>query len=229
MLANKALRPNQHGFTLTEVVVAISLFGMVGLAISIFFISSLSTITRSKLSAELTSSSQQLLLTTTDELRYGAGVRQQNIIPDDNETEGWNTSNEDFVIIINSPAVDANREYILDPATGDPYMNEIVYYKQGTVLYKRTLANENAAENSATTTCPEDLASSTCPPDRRLVDYLDSMVFTLYDQDNNITTVATNARSIKVDLTLRRDTFGNPLVITNTIRVTLRNAFGVSS
>ena len=51
------------------------------------------------------------------------------------------------------------------------------------------------------------------------------MLFTLYDQDNASTEDPLIARSIKIDLSMEKDTFGAPLTLVNSIRVTLRNAF----
>ncbi|HLG90808.1 MAG TPA: hypothetical protein VI336_01450, partial [Candidatus Saccharimonadales bacterium] len=112
-----------------------------------------------------------------------------------------------------------------DSATGSPYNNELVYFKDGTTLYRRTLAHPDAAGNTLKTSCPEALSSPSCLSDNKLVENLDSMVFTLYDQDNATTTDPLLARSVKIDLGLEKKSFGNPLTLDNTIRVTLRNQF----
>jgi len=121
--------------------------------------------------------------------------------------------------------VDTSRNYIIDTDTGSPYNNELVYFKSGTTLYKRTLANPNAVGNSLVTSCPAALASSSCPEDRRLIDDLDSMVFILYNQDNVLTNDPLLARSVEINLDLKKKTFGNPLTLNNSIRATLRNQF----
>lgn len=174
----------------------------------------------------MTSDSQNLLRATVEEIRYGAGVRQNGIISDANApTGGWSTSNSNFVIIIAVPAVEAAGSYIIDPLTGDPYNNELVYFKEGTTLYKRILAHPDAAGNTSVTTCPESSATSSCPADTKLIDFLKTMTFTLYDQDDATTTNPLLARSVKIDLVLERDTFGQPLILDNSIRITLRNNF----
>lgn len=182
-------------------------------------------ITRNNTIIDMTTSSQNMLRSAVEELRYGAGVRQTNTIADANEPAGWNTSNTDFIIIIAIPALDSDRNYIIDESTGYPYNNELVYFKQGNTLYKRTLANPNATGNTLKTSCPAASASTNCPADRELVDNLVNMVFTLYDQDNALTTDPLLARSVKIDLTMTKDTFGEPLTLNNSIRVTLRNQF----
>ncbi|HET7528970.1 MAG TPA: hypothetical protein VFJ84_01940, partial [Candidatus Saccharimonadales bacterium] len=138
---------------------------------------------------------------------------------------GWNTSNAAFVIVISTPALDSTRNYIIDSSTGAPYMNELVYYKSGSSLMKRTLANPNAAGNILTTSCPAALASASCPPDSDLADYFQSMSFILYDQDGNATSDPSLARSVNIDLDMQRTVFGKPISLDDKIRVSLRNRF----
>ncbi len=227
MLANNNnLRQTQGGFTIPELAISISVMGilLVGLfaGITYFF----ANMTRNNNYIEMTVNSQNFLRATVEQLRYGVGVRQNNTVSDANEpVGGWDTSNSNFVIIIAVPAHDSNDNYIIDPATGSPYNNELVYFRQGDTLYERILANPNATGNTLTTTCPANLASADCPEDKHLLDYLSTINFTLYDQDNAQTSDTTLARSIKIDLTLSRDTFGQPQTLTSTIRTTLRNQF----
>jgi hypothetical protein len=181
--------------------------------------------TRTNTLIDMTTDSQSLLRTAVEELRYGAGVRQTNAITDANMPSGWNTSVANFVIIIAVPAVDSDRNYIIDSLTGSPYMNELVYYKSGTILYKRILAHPDATGNSLTTSCPPASASSTCPSDRRMAENVNDMVFTLYDQDNATTADPLLARSVLITLSLQKDTFGEPLTYDNSIRITLRNTY----
>jgi hypothetical protein len=183
-------------------------------------------ITRNNIVVTMTADSQNLLRSVVEELRYGAGVRQANTITDPNgPAGGWSTSNGNFVIIIAVPAVNSTQAYIIDPDTVTPYKNELVYYKDGTSLYKRVLAHPDATGNTLTTTCPPASASSTCPADRKLVDNVNDMEFILYDQDNALTTDPLLARSLKINVDMLKDSFGQPLVVNNSIGVTLRNRF----
>lgn len=216
----------QLGFTLPELVVSISLIGIISVSLFAAMMTYFVNINRNHVLIDMTADSQNLLRSTVEELRYGSGVRQTNTIPDSNGPGGgWNTSNANFVIIIAMPAVNSDGEYIIDSTTGSPYNNEFVYFKQGLVLYKRILANPDAVGNAQTTTCPTAAVTPSCPADKRLINYLDDMVFTLYDQDDASTTDPLQARSVKIDLSMRRDTFGQPLTLTNSIRTTLRNNF----
>lgn len=219
-------RSHQEGFTIVELLVAITLIGIISVSLIAVFTNYLVIITRNNRLVDMTGDSQNLLRSTVEELRYGAGVRQTNLIADANgPAGGWNTSNTSFVIIIAVPAVDSNDAYIIDSSTGNPYNNELVYFKQGTTLFKRTLAHPNAIGNKTLTSCPAATATSTCPEDRELTKSVKDMNFTLYDQDNALTSDTLLARSVRIDLALERDTFGQPLKLDNSIRVTLRNNF----
>lgn len=215
----------QAGFTIVELLVTISMIGLIAVTFFAVITNYLAIITRNSTLNELTIESQNLLRSTVEELRYGAGVRQTNTVFDANQPGSWNTSNTNFVIIIAVPAVDASNTYIINPDTGSPYNNELVYYRDNKKLFKRMLANPNAVGNQAVTTCPPATASSTCPADRLLTSDGKQFSFILYDQDNNATTDPLLGRSVHLDLQLERDTFGEPITFSNSIRVTLRNQF----
>lgn len=214
------------GFTLIELLIVITVTAILSTALLGASLNYYALITRNNASIDMTASSQNLLRTTVESLRFGDGVRQSNTISDPNAPSGgWSTSDTNFVIIIASPALDSSHNYIIDPGTGSPYMNELVYYKSGSSLLERTLANPGATGDTLKTSCPASLATSSCPADKDLADFVTSMTFTLYDQDAALTTDTTQARSIKIDLTMSRQLFGTPISLSNSIRVTLRNRF----
>ena len=217
----------QKGFTTVELLVVVTVIGVISVVFLGMTSSYFTTLNRNNQLTEMTVSSQNLLRTTVESLRFGDGVRQTNQISDPNAPAGgWNTNNTSFVIIIAEPALDSARQYIVDPETGSPYMNELVYYKNGDTLMKRRLANPSAAGNSLRTSCPESTASPSCPADIKLADYVKSMVFTLYDQDGNATNTAADAQSVNIKLDMERNSLSNkPTELTTSMRVTLRNRF----
>ncbi len=226
MLGNKSWRRSQAGFTLVELIVSISVFAIIGVVFLGLTVNYFVVITRNNELSEMTVNSQNLLRSTVENIRFGDGVRQTNQINDPNAPAGgWNTNNNSFVIVIAVPALNSSRNYIIDPNTGSPYMNELVYYKNGTDLMERKLANPNASGNTLVTTCPVNLATQSCPADTQLAAYVSSMTFIMYDQDSVLTSDPTLARSIKVNLTMERNAPGEPLDLDTSTRVTLRNRF----
>lgn len=214
------------GFTVVELVVGITIGSVLFLAFMVAMTNYFVLITKNNAAIDMAANSQNLLRATVETLRVGDGVRQTNSISDANAPiGGWNTSNTNFVIVVATPTLNSARSYIIDPDTGGPYMNELVYYKSGTSLMERRLANPDAGGNLLVTSCPASSSSSSCPPDKVLADYAQSMTFTLYDQDNSLTTDPTLARLIKIDLSLQRTVFGTAISLNNSIQVTLRNRF----
>jgi Tfp pilus assembly major pilin PilA len=223
-LAN--IKQNSRGFTLAELNIMMVVGALVILAVSAIFTNYFVLITRNNLYVEMTADSQNLLRSMVEELRFGAGIRQVNSLSDPNmPTGGWNTSNDNFVIIIAVPAKGVNGNFIINTATGSAYKNEYVYFKSGGDLYRRVLADTSASGNATTTTCPLSQVSSTCPADVKLVDGIDSVVFQLFDQDNYPTIDPLLARSINIFVSLQKDTFGIPIRVDNNMRITLRNTF----
>jgi hypothetical protein len=219
-----SIKNNRQGFTIAELNITLVVGALVLLAISAIFTNYFVLITRNNLYVEMTADSQNLLRSMVEELRYGAGVRQVNAIADPHmPTAGWNTNNDDFVIIIAVPVKDSDGNYIIDTDTGSAYKNEYVYFKDGINLYKRVLANPDAIGNTATTTCPLTQVSSSCPADVKLVEGIDAVVFQLFDQDNYPTTDPLLARSVNIFVSLQKDTFGTPIRADNNMRITLRN------
>lgn len=224
MLGNK-IKLNQSGFTLVEVTIAIGVGAMITVVYLSVVASFLVSMNRNNQEVEMTLSSQNLLRSTVENLRFGDGVRQTNLIADPNAAGGWNTSNSNFVIILAVPAVDANKAFIINPSSGSPYMNELVYYKKDSKLMRRTLAHPDAIGNKLVRSCPPDSFTASCPSDNTLAPYVTAMVFKLYDQDGVLTTNNALARSININVTMTRGSVGKPIVVENSIRVTLRNTF----
>lgn len=217
---------NQAGFTIVELTVAVGVLAVIGVAFLGLVANYFVTITRTNELSSMTISSQNLLRTTVENIRYGNGVEQNNTITDANAPSGgWSTNNSNFVIIIPVPAVDSSHNYIIDPDTAEPYMNELVYYKNGSSLMERRLANPNAVGNRISTTCPANKATASCPADIDLADYVNTMTFTLYDQDGDQTNTPTSAHSVFITLNMQRNAPGNPINLTTSTRVTLRNQF----
>jgi prepilin-type N-terminal cleavage/methylation domain-containing protein len=214
-----------NGFTLVELLISLTLTGIITVGLFAVITNYLVLVSRNSILVDMTVDSQNLLRSTVENLRYGAGVRQTNSINDTNMTGGWNTSNTDFVIIIAVPAIDSSGDYIINTSTGSPYNNELVYFKDGNILTRRTLAHPDATGNTLITTCPDSVATASCPSDVKLINHVDDMVFTLYNQDDVPITDPLLARSVKIDLSMARSTFGEPLTLDNSIRVTLRNNF----
>lgn len=216
---------NQQGATIIELLVATAVIGLLIVPAMIIMIYFYGGTLRNNAQARLAVESQSILRTIVEELRVGSGVRDSNTITDPNAPSGgWTTSNENLVLIIATPVLDNDNNFVSNPLTGDPYQNEIVYFAADGKLYKRLLANSSAPGNRIKTSCPEAEATANCPADVVLSSNFEDMSFVFYDQDDIETTNLANARSILMTIQMQRQMFGTNVTFENKIRITLRNS-----
>jgi prepilin-type N-terminal cleavage/methylation domain-containing protein len=217
---------NSRGFTIVELTVALLVGSLLSLTILAFTFTFYMDTIKSQTETSMLIESQTILRRVADDMRYSSQIMVTNNIVDDNEpTDGWTTSNEDLILILSSPATDSTGDFIDDIATGNPYQNEFIYFADGTNLYKRVLANPDATDNRNTTTCPNATASPTCPQDPILSENFQDMSFVFYDQNGDVTTDPTLGRSVDINIDLERNIFGEIIHVDNTVRMTLRNPF----
>lgn len=220
----KLTRLNKSGFTIVEVIMAVTVAGiMAGVLLSVTFRYYVNA-AQSQVTADLALESQTLLSQIVEDLRLAVGVGATNQLPDPNAPgSGWATSDTNNVLIVRSPAVTQDRDIIYEPATGFPYENEFVFFLQNKVMYKRVIKNTSAAGNAATSTCPAALATSTCPDDRIFSENVTNISFTFYDTNNAVTTDPQLARSVKITLDMSKKSYGKTINLSNTTQVTQRN------
>lgn len=217
-------RLDQRGFTITELLIAAVVGGALAVVLFSVTLYMYGGVVSNDARAKLLIESQSILRNIVDELRVGSAVKASNSIIDANEPAGgWTTSNDDLILIISTSAQDSSGNFIIDPLTGDPYQNEIIYYADNQNLLRRTLAHPDATGNTLRTNCPAAMASASCPADRVLTANFKDMNFTFYDQDNAVTTDIALARSIAINIEMARDAYGQTIEIDNQIRITLRN------
>lgn len=218
----------QGGFTITELLIIITLIGLlIGPIVGgMFFF--YGGVEAGKQQTELQMEAQTLLRSVSNELRVSSGIRNSNTIDGPTRASGgWNTSDENLELIIATPAQDSDDNFIINLDTGTPYLNELVYYVADNTLYERTLAHPDASGNSATTTCSINAASPSCsgsyPADKIISRYFQNMDFTFYDTVNDPTGAPSEARSFLMTVNLERQSFGRTLSANHDIRVTMRN------
>jgi len=219
-----SVNTKQNGFTIVELTVSITAGSIVALAvlsISLFFFAD---VMRAGAQTELQSDAQTALNRVVEDMRTGSAILTTNTITDANEPGGgWNTSNTDLVLIVSTPSVNSSGNFIFDSGSGNPYQDEFIYFTDGNTLYKRILSNPTAPDNSSQTTCPAAAATSSCREDRKLTDNFEDMSFVFYDQNNNVTTDPTLARSAQITIQMYRQVFGRDVSVENNVRMSLRN------
>jgi len=214
----------QAGFTITELVIAIAIAGILAVVIFVATFDYYGDVNRSQTATDLALKSQSILNQMTSDIRLADAISSTNSISDPNAPAGgWVTSNPSNVIIIESPTLDSSHNIIYDSNTGNPYRNEFIYFVSGGSMYKRVLANTAANGNTAVTTCPAAKASKSCPADTLFSDHVSDLSFTFYDSSDNTTSDATQARSVLLSVNLSQKVLGKNVALSNQARITLRN------
>lgn len=213
-----------RGFTITELLIAISVAVIIaGVLFTITFRYYVETV-KAEVTSQMALDSQSLLTQLTEDIRLADAIADTNQITDSNGPGGgWMTNDPSNIIIIESPAIDSNRDLIYDSLSGYPYSNEFVYFTDENTMYKRVLKNDDASGNIAVTTCPLAQVTESCPRDKIFSENVDNLTFQFYDINNSPTSNADQARSVSFTVEMSKEVYGETLSLANSTRITLRN------
>lgn len=216
----------ESGFTIVELVLSLVVGSMLSLTVIAFTFSYYMDTMRAQAETNMLIESQIILRRVADDMRYSSSILTTNTIADANEPSGgWNTSNDDLILILSTPAADSQGDFIDNEDQGTLYQNEFIYFADGQNFYKRVLANSGASDNRLLTNCPAASASASCPADPLLSEDFSAMSFIFYDQNGDVTNDPTLGRSVDIIIELEKTVFGETLSVENQIRMTLRNPF----
>jgi len=218
---NKKFALAAKGFSIMELVIATAIAGIISVVMFSVALYFYGDTLQSSASTQMALESQLILTQLVEDIRLSDGISSTNQITDPNQPGGWTTNDPSNIIIIESPAIDSDRDIIYDSETGYPYRNELIYFTSGTKMHRRTLKNTAAAGNIAVTTCPT--ATPTCPDDKKYTDHIANLTFTFYDANNVATADANAARSVDLTVNMSRKVYGETITLSNSTRTTLRN------
>jgi len=215
---------DQGGFTITELVISITVAGFLAAVLFIATFYYYANILQAQTSTDLALESQTILNQLTDDIRLSDAIASTNSITDPNApVGGWVTSDPSNIMIVQNPAVTSTRDIIYDSNTGFPYRNEFIYFTATGSMYKRILADTSAVGNTQITTCPASKVTPSCPPDRLFSSNVSNLSFTFYDASDVTTANPTLARSVVLEVDMAKKVFGKNIILRNSTRVTLRN------
>lgn len=215
---------NQNGFTVTELVIAVSLLAALIVLVFGFMVNGIVEYTTATNRANLLNSARNGLEVITNDVRLSANADENNRWFDENgpdgEEFGWE-SNESTLVLANVAEDNSKNILFADAAEYIPHKNNVIYFLRDGTLYKRVLAAP-VEGNSAITTCPAADASTECPADRILLENVQD--FTIqYLNETDEETEPTNARSVRMTAALHKEAFGRPVDVTYTTRMVFRN------
>ena len=213
---------NQQGYTIAELLIAISVASIASILIMYSFVYMYGGLLREQTRAQMVLESQLFLKRMVEDTSVANQILTTNSLPDlYDPVSGWITSDPANILVLTQPVTNSSNDFVFDIATGYPYQNEIIYHSNGDTMYRRTLANSSASGNKNVTTCPPNTFG--CSPDIQLTDRLQNMLFVFYDINDVITIVPEDARSVKLTVNLTQRIYGQDINVSNTTRVTLRN------
>lgn len=215
------MRRNESGFTIAELMVAVAVSAIASILIVTAFVYTYGSVLVEQTEAGMVRQSQLFLRRMVEDIRLSNHIKTSNDIEDTYNTGGWTTSDPANILVATLPATDENDDFVIDPATGEPYYHEVVYFSSGDTMYRRLLANPAATDSEQVSTCP--YGETGCQRDIELVDNLENMLFEFYDINDDVTTVPEGARSVQITINLKRQIYGQTVDTTNTTRITLRN------
>jgi type II secretory pathway component PulJ len=224
---------SQVGFTLLEILVALSVSTLLMIMLTGFMGDSLRKSEEEKTRTDILNNTKLAVETVARNIRLAKSVAAVNSQPDPNspgapsDLYSWSaTTGSDATLILAIPARDSGNNLIYsDGLHNNLYTNEYIYYLDPTTrrLYRRIIANQAAPGNVAVTTCPPDEATPSCPADALTVEDVANLTTAYFDANNNPVVTPTGTESVQITLTQTRTVLGKSYESSYTTLATLRN------
>lgn len=215
-----------NGYTLVEVVIALTVTSMLMFIIIDFTTNSIVQYSNTEIRSQLINDAQSSLDAISTDIRLSGNADMNNRWPDENapnapsDEYSWASTPNTFVLA--SAVEDTNGDIVFeDPALYIPKKNNNVFFIAGNKLYKRTIAAP-VDNNSVTTSCPGNKATANCPADRVLLDNVDTFAVKYYNALNEEVTPS-DARSIELYVNLKKVTYGRTVSADYSTRMVFRN------
>lgn len=216
-------RLGQHGFTVTELAIGISVAAILMTLIFGFMTNSLVQYSNDTNRANLLNSAQTGFEIITNDIRLSANADINNRWPDANGPSGdfsWTSDNDTLVLATATEDTNGNIVFA-DQANYISQKNNVIYFLQNGTLYRRVLAAP-VANNDAKTTCPSSLSSTSCPADKAILENVQDFAIKYIDEQGTEVTPA-DARAIELYAKLEKKTFSEPVTVDYTTRMVFRN------
>ncbi len=220
------IRSENSGFTVTEVVVALTITSILITLAFVFTLNNLATYAIASSRADMLSRAQTAMDAISNDIRLSSSADLNNRWLDEYAPNApineYSWQSDADTLVLATAAEDSDGNIIFsDPSQYVSLKNNTIYYVEDGVLYKRTLAAPEA-ENSATTLCPKEQATAECPPDRELLKKVDAFNISYFDAENN-EVAPTDARSIELYIRLKDRKFSRDVEVDYTTRTVFRN------
>lgn len=214
----------QHGFTLVEMLITITLVSLLSLTMANFVVDWLQTASLAQARSTLLTNAQAALDNITTDIRLSGNADVNNRWPDANgpggNQFGWQSTGSTLVLA--RVATTAGKKVIFsDPVQYITEKDNVIYYVSNKVLYRRIIASDNPT-TAAVTTCPASSASASCPADSAVAKDVTAFSITYYNADDQVVTAA-DARAVQLAITLSATQGGKTITANYSTRMVFRN------
>lgn len=200
---------NQGGFSLLELLVAISVTTILLMIASNFVITGTLSANVEYNRTVVQSNTKSAVENVARTIRSAKSVEATNSQPDPNppvtaNPYSWSaTAGNNATLILAVPARDASNNLMyVDGLHSTIYTNDVIFYLDSTThrLYRRTIAN-SVADNAAKTSCPPAIASASCPADTIIVEDIAGLSTSYFDAANANVSVPSGTEAVGYSVT----------------------------
>lgn len=221
-----SLRHDERGLTLIELSIALTITAVLATIVIGFSVDKLQQSTIQQTQYQLLTNAETGLGTIANDIRIANAADDNNRYQDPyspgaptNELSWASNSN---TVVLAIAATDSNRNILWQDAHDYiSYKNNVIYYLNGTTIYRRVLA-DSVSGNASKTTCPPANATASCPADGDILDNVSSFSVQYYNSQNQQVDPA-SARSIQLSVNLLVHEYGQNITSTYTTRMVFRN------
>lgn len=228
----------ESGFTLVELLVMAPIMIVTIVLLMSYMFDQFGQLTQQGAQINLQVDAQAITFSMQDDIFFASNFAKAintNLSDTYQPSGGWNYNTTPQTLIISSLALtkshrSADREPVYintegcDEATimnNSELYNNIIYFADGTNLYKRILTAPGSVATCGTSyqkqSCPAANATTTCPPDRLLTDKLNSFTVTYLDTNNTVVSDPEVAERVKIDIQLKDRAFAEDIFSSSSI------------
>lgn len=227
------LRLGERGFTLLELIVAISLSTLLLLVVGTYVVDALLGANQDYNKTLVLSNAKEAVNVVARQVRAAKSVEDANDQPDSNapgapgNLYSWSgAAGNGGNLILSVPSKDASGDIIyIDSLHDSMYTDNVVFYLDSSThrLYRRYIANANAPGNAGVTTCPPASATPSCPADAVVVDDVANLTTSYLDGSNNSVTTPSGTEAVNYTVTETRTIHSKTYTGSYSTIATLRN------
>jgi prepilin-type N-terminal cleavage/methylation domain-containing protein len=228
-----SLWQQERGYTLIEMLVAISISTMLILAIGSYAANSVVGSNQDYNKTLVLTNAKEAVGIVARQIRLARSVLANNTLPDDHapsapsDLYSWSGAagtGTSLILAVPSRAASGDIIYI-DGMHTQMYTDNVIFYLDSGSkrLYRRWIAITSAPGNVAITTCPPASASPSCPADADVVDDVANLSTSYLKASGVATTVPDNTEAVNYTVTETRAINGKSYSGTYSTIATLRN------